>query len=85
VIENSSHTNGRGLPTSQKNLAIRNDVLDRCFDWNDCVKSCNMSKHIENERLKILFWKVIQPFPKTPQYRKPLLTKLFIRSGLGSV
>ena len=30
----------------RKNVIMRiwNDVRDRCFDWNDCVKICNMSK-----------------------------------------
>ena len=28
--------------------------------------------NIENERLKVLFRKFIQPIPKTPLYQKPL-------------
>jgi len=28
VIENSSHTNARGLPTLRKHMTIRNDVQD---------------------------------------------------------
>jgi len=48
VIENSSHTNARGLPTSRKHMTIWNDASDRCFD---CVKTCNMSKYIAYERL----------------------------------
>jgi len=51
VIENSSHTNARGLQTSRKHMTIRNDAHDCCFDWNDCVKTCNMSKYVEYERL----------------------------------
>ena len=42
------------------------------FEWIDCAKTCNMSKYIEYERLKILFRKIIQPFPKTPLNRKHL-------------
>jgi len=37
VIENSSHTNACGLPTSRKHMTIRNDVRARCFDWYDWV------------------------------------------------
>jgi len=44
VIVSSSHTNTRGLPTSRKHMTIRKDACDRCFDWNVCVKTCNMSK-----------------------------------------
>ena len=71
VIENSSHTNARKLPTSRKDMTIWNDARDRCFDWNDCVKTCIKSKYIEYERLKILFRKITQPFPKTPLNRNP--------------
>jgi len=63
VIENNSHTNARGLPTSRKLMTIRIDARDRCFDWKDCVKTCYMSKYIKYERLKILFRKITQPFP----------------------
>jgi len=37
VIENSSHTNSRRLPMWRKQMTIRNDVHDHCFDWYDCV------------------------------------------------
>jgi len=30
--------------SSRKHMTIQNDVRARCFDWNDCVKTCNMSK-----------------------------------------
>ena len=72
LIENSARTNARGLPTSRKHMTIRNHLRNRCFYRNDCVKTCNMFKYIEYERLKILFLKIIQPFPKTPLNRKPL-------------
>ena len=68
MIENSSHTNARGLPTSRKHMTIQNDASDRCFD---CVKTCNMSKYIVYERLKILVRKITQPFSKTPLNWKP--------------
>jgi len=51
VIENSSHTNARGLPSSRKHMTIRYDAHDRCFDWNDRVETCNMSKYTEYEKL----------------------------------
>jgi len=51
VIENSSHTIAHRLPTSRKHVTIWNDARDRCFDWNDCFKTCNMSKYREYERL----------------------------------
>jgi len=51
VIENSSHTIAHRLPTSRKHVTIWNDARDRCFDWNDCFKTCNMSKYVEYERL----------------------------------
>jgi len=40
VIENSSHTIAHRLPTSRKHVTIWNDARDRCFDWNDCFKTC---------------------------------------------
>jgi len=72
VIENNAHRNARGLSTSRKHMTIRNDALDRCFDLNDCVKTCNMSKYIEYGRLKILFQKITQPLLKAPLNRKPI-------------
>ena len=43
--------------------------MQTCLRYN---KTCNMSKYIEYERLKILVRKITQPFPKTPLNRKPL-------------
>jgi len=51
LIENSARTNARGLPTSRKHMTIRNHLRNRCFYRNDCVKTCNMFKYIEYERL----------------------------------
>jgi len=76
VFENSSHTKASEIQTSRKHMTIRNDVRDCWFDWNDCVKTCNMSKYIEYERFKILFQKIIQPIPQTP------LNRTFIWFGL---
>jgi len=42
VIENSSHTNARGLQTSRKDMTIQNDARNSCFNWNDCVKTCHV-------------------------------------------
>ena len=72
--------NARGLQTSRKHLTFRNEVQDRCFDWNNCVKTCNMSNNIKNERLKILIQKIIQQFPKNP-----LKLETPLNQGQGSV
>jgi len=61
-------------------MTIRNEVCNPWFDKNDCFITCNMSKYIKYERLKILFQKIIQPFPI-----KTLYTVLFIQAGLGLV
>jgi len=47
-------------------MTIRNEVCNPWFDKNDCFITCNMSKYIKYERLKILFQKIIQPFPIKP-------------------
>ena len=84
MIETSSHKNARRLPTSRKHMTIRNEARDRRFDWNDCVKTCNMSKCIEYEKLKILhvFRKNTRPFHKTPLNWKPNILSGPTRFGL---
>jgi len=62
VIENSSNTNARRLPTSRKHMTIRNDIRDCCFDWNDYVKNV-ICPNASN--MKGYYSGFVLPFPKT--------------------